>query len=346
MSIESDTCLPFHRCSASFCAGLGPFYYQKPDPPLIESQHIQIILSPNQSNNFRKPIRLNTPEKLDPACYSEIEDRTLSRKRPSAQNGGPFALTNKEQNMTPEERAEIARKNGAKSKGPTTAAGKEQSKRNAIKHGERAEALKLLVPPHSACLLHEQRREFYKLFDRNIAKYQASDEHEKEIVREITDLQWSNGRARLALHTMLNRELIRTGASVQPIDELTFNGENIIAAYESLAANKAVKLFHKEYAVNTRLIIALERRLAHVQRHWPGKAKGQVNSNEERAFFGLEETTPNEGTGPEAPQPVENTVTSTENTKKVVNVVALRLPAMAPRPRPGTEQGLERPRHA
>lgn len=224
--------------------------------------------------------------------------------------------------MTPEERAEIARKNGAKSKGPSSSAGKEQSKRNAIKHGERAEALKLLVPPHSACLLHEERREFYKLFDRNIAKYQATDEHEKEIVREITDLQWSNSRARLALHTMLNRELIRTGASVQPIDELTFNGENILAAYESLAANKALKLFHKEYAVNTRLIIALERRLAHVQRRWPSKAQQIANSNEERAFFGVEEAEPNEGTKPETPQPVENTTNGTENTAKVVNVEA------------------------
>ena len=223
--------------------------------------------------------------------------------------------------MTPEERAEIARQNGAKSKGPTTAAGKEQSKRNAIKHGERAEALKLLVPPHSACLLHEERREFYRLYDQNIAKYKATDEHEKEIVREITDLQWSNGRSRLALNLLLNRELIRTGANVQPIDEGTFNGENILAAYESLAANKAMRLFHKEYAANTRLIIALERRLVHVQRHWPTKANTQINSNDEREFYGLPPAEKaNEGTETESPQPVENTIAEPELPAKVVNV--------------------------
>ena len=102
--------------------------------------------------------------------------------------------------MSNEERARIARENGAKSRGPKTAAGKEKSKRNAIKHGERAEALKLLVPPHSACLLHEERLVFYDLFDRNLAKYRATDDHEKELVREMTSLQWSNGRNRVALN--------------------------------------------------------------------------------------------------------------------------------------------------
>ena len=52
--------------------------------------------------------------------------------------------------ITADRKAEIARENGAKSKGPTTEEGKEKCARNAITHGERAQALKLIVPPHSA----------------------------------------------------------------------------------------------------------------------------------------------------------------------------------------------------
>ena len=82
-----------------------------------------------------------------------------------------------------EELTEIARKNGAKSKGPKTAPGKEQSKRNAITHGDRATALKLLVPPHSAILAYENPREFYKLYDTNIAKYLPLDDHAHRPIR-------------------------------------------------------------------------------------------------------------------------------------------------------------------
>lgn len=120
---------------------------------------------------------------------------------------------------TKEELAEIARQNGAKSKGPKSAAGKNQSKRNAIVHGERATALKLLVPPHSAILLYEDRREFYSLFNTNIAKYQPLDDRENAVVSEITDLQWSSVRARPAIHTILNCTILKAGDSVEHVIE-------------------------------------------------------------------------------------------------------------------------------
>jgi hypothetical protein len=246
-------------------------------------------------------------------------------ERPSAKTEGlSFFYARK-----PGTGTEKRRSNGAKSKGPKTAAGKEKSKRNAIKHGERADALKFLVPPHSACLLHEERLAFYNLFDRNIAKYRATDDHEKEIVHEITSLQWASGRSRVAFNALLNREILRTGATLQPLDEQTFNVENIVAAYEGLAGSRVPGQFQKEYVANTRLIIALERRLAHVQKIWPGQSKTAVNSNEERRQFGVPEAPeappeekPSEGTQPEAPQPVENTQNAPKKRKKVVNVTA------------------------
>lgn len=62
--------------------------------------------------------------------------------------------------MSKEERAEISRTNGAKSKGPKTEAGKERSSRNALKHGERATKHSDFAPPHDAVLCTDDRQEF------------------------------------------------------------------------------------------------------------------------------------------------------------------------------------------
>ena len=74
--------------------------------------------------------------------------------------------------MTPEERAEIARKNGAKSKGPTTPEGKAKVSRNGIKTGEYAETLSNFVPPDCAILCNEERQAFFELMDALLETYQ------------------------------------------------------------------------------------------------------------------------------------------------------------------------------
>ena len=65
--------------------------------------------------------------------------------------------------MTKEDRARIARENGAKSRGPITPEGKAQSRMNSIKTGEHAETLAQFVPPNSGILCHEDRKKFYAL---------------------------------------------------------------------------------------------------------------------------------------------------------------------------------------
>ena len=92
--------------------------------------------------------------------------------------------------MTKEERAKIARENGAKSKGPVTSPGKEKSARNAIDHGRRAEKLKHFAPPHYVALCNEDRREYYQLLDQLVAVYQPVNLVAAGIVRDIAVARW------------------------------------------------------------------------------------------------------------------------------------------------------------
>ena len=65
--------------------------------------------------------------------------------------------------MTKEDKARIARENGAKSRGPKTEAGKAQSRLNSIKTGENAQTLAQFVPPNSGILCQKDRKKFYAL---------------------------------------------------------------------------------------------------------------------------------------------------------------------------------------
>jgi len=193
---------------------------------------------------------------------------------------------------TLEEKAEIARRNGAKSKGPITEAGKERSRRNAIVHGQRAGVCKDVVPPHSALLAHEDRQAFYDLFDRNLSKYRAHDGSERAVVREITDLQWANSRARVLTHVLLDREL--AGPTL----------DAAVATFETLADSKALRNFQRDYAANVRLIGTLERRLTHIQRRWSADSNKIVSCRDERALYERTDEIP--------PQVIENNENGTQ----------------------------------
>ena len=75
----------------------------------------------------------------------------------------------KEQQMTREERARIARENGAKSHGPKTDAGKQKSARNALKDGARADKFAHFVPPHEVVVCNEDRNLYMQLVDDLVA---------------------------------------------------------------------------------------------------------------------------------------------------------------------------------
>jgi len=168
-------------------------------------------------------------------------------------------------------------------------------------------------------MLHDERLAYYELFDRNVIKYRAADECEKELVREITSLQWTNGRNRAVVNAMLNRELLRTAPALRPTDESTFKIDNTVAAYEGVATNPVVRQLHLEYRDNVRLIGTLERRLIKIQKHWPAETAEQTEKPETTENTAPEPAKTDERT--EQPE-LENRQNKPKKRKKIVNVTA------------------------
>jgi hypothetical protein len=184
--------------------------------------------------------------------------------------------------LTPEQRAQIARENGAKSHGPATPEGKEHSRRNAITHGRRAAALKLLVPPHSACLANEDRQAFYTLFDSLAAKFRPSDETELQLVREIAEYQWKINRNKQIESAIFNRELMRQATRVTPSMPELRDLEVNIAAQEALTGNRTIAELRKDTQAGIRAIAQLQRRLVQLQKHWPAATAVPPTVEEDR----------------------------------------------------------------
>ena len=167
--------------------------------------------------------------------------------------------------ISKDRKAEIARENGAKSHGPTSDEGKEKCARNAIKHGDRAQTLKPIVPPHSACLANEDRQAFYKLYDNLTAKYRPADETEVAVTREIADFQWKSIRNKQLESAIFDREIMRQSAVTPELGTL----DVALAAHEALTGNKTIAELRKDTQMCLRGITQLQRRLLQLQKSWP-----------------------------------------------------------------------------
>ena len=82
-------------------------------------------------------------------------------------------------------RAEIARQNGAKSKGPVTAEGKYRSSMNAIATGEHVELHKEDLPPFYCLLSTDDRSAYLRAFQAQMRHLKPRSEFEQSLVRRM-----------------------------------------------------------------------------------------------------------------------------------------------------------------
>ena len=108
-------------------------------------------------------------------------------------------------------RAEQARLNGARSKGPTTAAGKERSRKARLIHGRYARS----EEKGTSILLLNECPEQYELFRQGwMARLAPRTASERELVDSFVANEWRRIRAQAAETALLNNEIRATKTKV------------------------------------------------------------------------------------------------------------------------------------
>ena len=136
--------------------------------------------------------------------------------------------------MTKEERAKIARENGAKSQGPKTEEGKEKSARNGIKTGEFAKKLAAFVPPDSAVLCNEQRQVYFNLMDQLMQIYSPINQESANLVRQIAIARWQIERLHTSITNVWNFALLKAAGEPSSVVEEMEEAETAARAAQSL----------------------------------------------------------------------------------------------------------------
>jgi hypothetical protein len=106
--------------------------------------------------------------------------------------------------MASQSKSDAARENGKKSRGPKTLEGKENSSRNALKHGLTAE---------SAVLPGESEQDFAELLQSHKDTYQPANALEKDLVHTMALARW-----RLRRMAALESSLLETGLALSQED--------------------------------------------------------------------------------------------------------------------------------
>ena len=229
--------------------------------------------------------------------------------------------------MTKEDKAKIARENGAKSKGPVTSAGKERSARNALKNGERAKKFACFIPPHEAVLCNEDRDQYETLVEDHIAIYKPLNQAAYAVIGDMATARWQIERLHRCITTHWNLALL--SANNKPNGNLAPELHDLKAmadaSAELLAGNGLVPKMNREIARLQQTLARSERRLKFIHANFPDFAPARHKRTEEKE----EETVANEGLNEAEPEKDENDlppIFTSENVPEVIEAYKSEFP--------------------
>src|SRR5687768_2436359 len=172
--------------------------------------------------------------------------------------------------MTKEDRVKIARENGAKSKGPSSEAGKAKSARNALKDGSRAEKFGYFVPPHEAVVCNEDRKQYESLVEDLIGIYKPLNQAAYAIVGDMAAARWQIERLKRCITMHWNLALIAAGKQANNLaDELQEFEAMIDASASLLSGNGILPKLNREIARLEQTLARAERRIKFLHANFP-----------------------------------------------------------------------------
>jgi hypothetical protein len=215
--------------------------------------------------------------------------------------------------ITPEERARIARENGAKSKGPVTQEGKDRSRLNSLKDGKYAETLASLLPPDEAVTALEDRREFVVLVHELMSQYQPVNQLALGVVIDIATATWQIRRYRCLITAQWNLAAINEASKPTNLPAELQELSVVTGAARALhTGDKLALVYNREIANLQKSIAGLERRLKFIHANFNAPVTEAADRPED-AWLQAE---PEERTQPESEPPVENTDVTPQQPQK------------------------------
>ncbi|MBI2690095.1 MAG: hypothetical protein HYX27_27635 [Acidobacteria bacterium] len=172
--------------------------------------------------------------------------------------------------MTKEQRAQIARANGAKSRGPKTKEGKAKSSRNALKAGTRAKKLAHFVPPHEAVLCHEDRKYYAHLIADLCEIYAPKSQTQMDLIRDIAIARTQIDRLHRCVTIHWNLALIDAANGPSRLaPELRELENTSTAIVQLLCGDSMLMKLNREIARLQQSLVRAERLLRHYSERTP-----------------------------------------------------------------------------
>ncbi len=208
--------------------------------------------------------------------------------------------------MTPEQlekKRETARKNGAKSRGPVTAAGKQAAKQNSMRHGRYVD--RSLMPPNYVLLSVEVQEGFAMELKDNTRQFQVATETQAKIVRQLTAELWMYNRLGDMMCALDERNFDK---AFKDYPDYSNYVKSAAAALNMMETEKIYRSIERRRAGHLKAWNTFCRMVTHLQKHHGGAIRDPEVRNLVQAEAQLEAEAElwNEPIEPK-PQPIENT---------------------------------------
>ena len=175
--------------------------------------------------------------------------------------------------MTKEERAEMSRKNGAKSKGPVSEEGKSKSRMNALKDGEYAKTLAHYIPVHDAVMCTEDRDQYRGTVDQFIAIYKPANQEALNIIRDMATARWQIERLKAHMTALWNLSFVDNAQKPNKLlPELHEMQTMALSITELLSGPSPLSKLNREITRLQRALAQNERRLKFCNENFPTMA--------------------------------------------------------------------------